>query len=135
MGSVGSVQFQIVPCSSLYFSRSIGSFQCSQCQPQGFNLLHLSLPNGSLCLFWLLFASLFKVFFLPCHKGVKVVIYLGSFVQLCCEEGGILQTNTTGMCGECLQCLGHTGFAPTHHVCAFLVYTAQASGCSAGELS
>ena len=29
MGSVGSVQFQIVPCSSLYlFSRSIGSLQC-----------------------------------------------------------------------------------------------------------
>ena len=28
-GSVGSVQFQIVPCSSLYFfSRSIGTFQC-----------------------------------------------------------------------------------------------------------
>ena len=28
-GSVRSVQFQIVPCSSLYFfSRSIGTFQC-----------------------------------------------------------------------------------------------------------
>ena len=26
VGSVGSVQFQIVPCSSLYFSRSIGPF-------------------------------------------------------------------------------------------------------------
>ena len=32
VGSVGSVQFQIVPCSSLYFfSRSIGPFQCSWC--------------------------------------------------------------------------------------------------------
>ena len=41
-----------------------------------------------------------------------VATYLGSVVQLCCGEGGILQTNTTGMCGECLQCLGHTGFAP-----------------------
>ena len=30
-GSVGSVQIQRVPCSSLYFSRSIGPFQCSQC--------------------------------------------------------------------------------------------------------
>ena len=39
------------------------------------------------------------------------------------------------MCGECLQCLGHTGFAPTHSVYSFLVYTAQAPGCSAGELS
>ena len=68
-------------------------------------------------------------------QGAKVATYLGSLVQLCCGEGGILQTNTTGMCGECLQCLGHTGFAPTHCVCAFLVYTAQASGCSAAELS
>ena len=39
------------------------------------------------------------------------------------------------MCGKCLQCLGHTGFAPAHGVCAFPVYSAQAGGCSAGELS
>ena len=31
VGSVRSVQFQIVPCSSLYFSISIGPFQCSWC--------------------------------------------------------------------------------------------------------
>ena len=30
VGSVGSVHFQIVPWSSLYFSRSIGPFLCSQ---------------------------------------------------------------------------------------------------------
>ena len=64
-----------------------------------------------------------------------MVIYLGSLFQLCCGKGGTLQTNITGMCGECSQCLGHTGFAPTHGVCAFPVYTAQAPGCSAGELS
>ena len=64
-----------------------------------------------------------------------MVIYLGSLVQLCCEEGGTLQTNITGICGECSQCLGHTRFAPVHGVCAFPVYTAQAPGCSAGELS
>ena len=64
-----------------------------------------------------------------------MVIYLGSLVQLCCREGGTLQTNITGMCGECSQYLGHTGFAPAHGVCAFLVYTAQAPGYSAGELS
>ena len=40
----------------------------------------------------------------------------------------MLQTNNTGMCS---QCLGHTGFAPTHGMCAFPVYTAQALGCSA----
>ena len=55
--------------------------------------------------------------------------------QLCCGEGGTLQTNITGVCGECSHCQGHTGFAPTHGVCAFPVYTAQAPGCSVGELS
>ena len=64
-----------------------------------------------------------------------MVIYLGSLVQLCCREGGTLQTNITGVCGECSQCLGHAGFAPAHSVCVFLVYTAQAPGCSARELS
>ena len=29
--SSGSVQFQIVPCSSLYFSRPTGPFQCIWC--------------------------------------------------------------------------------------------------------
>ena len=60
--------------------------------------------------------------------------YLGSLVQSCSEEGGTLQTNITGICGESSQCLGHTGFAPTHGVCAFPVYTAQAPGFSEGEL-
>ena len=31
--------------------------------------------------------------------------------------------------------LRHTGFAPVYTVCAFPVYTAQAPGCSAGEVS
>ena len=64
-----------------------------------------------------------------------MVIYLGSLVQLCCEEGGTLQTHIAGMCGECSQCLSHTGFAPAHGMCAFSVYTAQAPGYSAMELS
>ena len=46
-----------------------------------------------------------------------MVTYLGSLVQLCCGEGGTLQANITGTCGECSQCLGHTGFAPTQCVC------------------
>ena len=62
-------------------------------------------------------------------------IYLGSLVQFCCGEGGTLQTNITGLCGECSQCLGHTGFAPVHSTWAFPVYTAQAPGCSKGKLS
>ena len=64
-----------------------------------------------------------------------MVTYLGSLVQLCCGEGGTLQTNITGMCGEFLQCMDYTGFAPAQGVCAFPVYTSQALGCSAGELS
>ena len=39
-----------------------------------------------------------------------------------------MKTNITGVYGECFQCLGHSGFEPTHSVCAFLVYTAQAAG-------
>ena len=59
----------------------------------------------------------------------------GSLVQLCCGEEGTLQTNITGACWECLQCLGNIGFTPAHGVCAFPVYTAQVPGCSAGKLS
>ena len=69
------------------------------------------------------------------HKGEKVVTYLGSLVWSCCGEGETLQTNIPGVCGECSQYLGHTGFATTHRVCAFPVFTAQAPGCSAEELS
>ena len=68
-------------------------------------------------------------------QGVEVVTYLGSLVQSCCGEGGILQANITGMCGERAQCLGRPGFGPAHGVCAFPIYTAQAPGCSAGERS
>ena len=64
-----------------------------------------------------------------------MVTYLDSRVQLCCGEGETLQRNITDVCGECSQCLGHIGFAPTPGMCALPVYTAQAPGCSAGELS
>ena len=55
--------------------------------------------------------------------------HLGSLVQSCCGEGGMLQTNNSGMC---LQCLSHTGPAPVHGTCALPAHTAQALGCSAG---
>ena len=54
VGSVGSVLFQIVTCSSLYlFSRSVAPPMLSQCLLWGFNLLPLSLPERFplLCLF------------------------------------------------------------------------------------
>ena len=56
--------------------------------------------------------------------------FLGSLVQSRCREGGTLQTNNTSVCS---QCLSQTGPAPTHSMCAFPVYTAQALGCSAGN--
>ena len=64
-----------------------------------------------------------------------MVTYIGSLIQLCCGEGGTLQTNITGICAECSQCLSHTGFASANGVCAFPVYTFQALGWFAGVLS
>ena len=62
-----------------------------------------------------------------------MVSCLGSLVQSCCGEGGALQTNITGVCGEHLQCSGHTGCAPAHCTCAYPVYSARAPGCSIGS--
>ena len=132
---MGSVQFQIVPCSSLYlFSRSVAPPMLSQCLLWGFNLLPLSLPERFplLCLFWLpLFASLIStlaqgdegghLFRLTC----SVVLWGGK------DTANKYHWHVWGV----LECLVHNGFAPTHGVCAFLVYTAQLPGCSVGELS
>ena len=46
------------------------------------------------------------------------------------REGGMLQTNNTGVR---LQCLSHTGSAPTHGTCSLPAHTARALGCSAGN--
>ena len=97
--------------------------------------MHLSLPKyfplfilaSSVC--W----SLKCVISALTQGGGGGHFFLGSLVQSCCGEGGTLQTNISGVCGECSQCLGHTGFAPAHGVCAFPVYTAQTVGCSAGN--
>jgi len=97
--------------------------------------LHLSFPKWFplLYLFSFLCLQVSSVSNFLRLKEPKVITYLGSLVQLCCGMGGTLQTNITGMHGECSQCLGHIG-CPTHgHT--FPVYSAQAPGCSAGELS
>ena len=52
----------------------------------------------------------------------EVVSCSGSLVQSCCEGGGALQTDVTGLCGEHSQCSGHTGFAPAHG-CVFSLST------------
>ena len=100
--------------------------------------MHLSLPKQFPFFFFFLASSVcssLQCLIYALTQGVKGVTYLSSFVQLCCGEGGILQTNITGLCGESSKCLGHTGFASAHSLCAFRVYTVQAPGCSAGVLS
>ena len=85
--------------------------------------------GGSLCFSFFCFLVSVSNF----HPHTRVqwwTLFLGPLVQSCCGEGGTLQTNNTGVC---LQCLGHTGFAPAHGVCAFPVSTAQALGCSGGN--
>ena len=46
------------------------------------------------------------------------------------REGGMLQTNNTGMRSHCLS---HTESAPAHGACSLPAHTARALGCSAGN--
>ena len=126
---MGSVQFQIVLYSSLYFfSRSSNVVSanyrvliCYTCHFQNGSLFFVYF--GFFCLQVSLVSN-----FCP-DTGVKVVTC--SVVLW----GGTLETNVTGVCGECLQCMDHTGFAPAHGACALPVYTTQVPGCSPGVLS
>ena len=56
--------------------------------------------------------------------------FLGLLVQSRCGEGGMLQTNNTGVSS---QCLSHTGSVPAHGACSLPAHTARALGCSAGN--
>ena len=47
-----------------------------------------------------------------------MVSCLGSLVQSCCGEGGALQTNVTGVCGEHPQCSGSTRSSHSWRVCS-----------------
>ena len=95
--------------------------------------MHLSFPN------WFpLFILASLSWSLQClisalTQGSSGGHFSSSLVQSCYGEGGTLQTNITGVCGERSQCFSRTGFAPSHGVCAFMVYTSQALGCSAGN--
>ena len=114
MGNVGSVQFQIAPWSSLYlFSRSIGPLQCI-----------VNLNYRVLICFTCHFqsGSLFFVYFgFLCLQVSSVSNFhpdtggkSGHLFQLTCSVvswGRRDTTNITVVCGECLQCVDHTGFA------------------------
>ena len=47
--------------------------------------------------------------------GHFYLFVLGSLVQLHCGEGGMLQTNSTGMCSQYLSHAGHATTHSTHH--------------------
>ena len=60
--------------------------------------------------------------------------YSGSLVQLCCGEGETLQTNTTGMCGDCRSVWTTLVLPKPKAVCTSHVHTAQEPGCSTRAL-
>ena len=72
--------------------------------------------------------------FHPDTKAQWWSLFLASLIQLSGGEGGKLQTNITGVCRKCSQCLGHTGFAPTHSMC-FLSLHCSGSRLLCQELS
>ena len=55
---------------------------------------------------------------------------------VCCRVRGILQTVITGLCGECLQCMDHAGFAPAQFLaaCVLCGSAGKESTCSVGDL-
>ena len=58
------------------------------------------------------------------HGVTKSQTRLSDWTELNCSVEHLntwtLQTNITGMCGECLQCMDHTEFAPAHSCMCFL---------------
>ena len=62
--------------------------------------------------------TLFFFYFLQAHLFSRAVG----------REGGMLQTDNTGVRS---QCLSHTGSAPAHGACSLPAHTARALGCSA----
>ena len=87
---VSSIKCRVLICYTCHFLSSSSFFVYF-----GFLCLHVS-SVSNIC---------------PDTRGAKVATYLGSLVQLCCGEGGILQTHAADMCGERSQWIDHTGFA------------------------
>ena len=61
----------------------------------------------------------------PGRGGRLPVPHLFSCVM---GRGGILQANIAGMCGECLPCMDHTGFAPAQGSVCFPGLSRSGSG-------
>ena len=129
-----SVQFQIVPCFSLYSSQGLwfpsnvasANYRvliCCICHFQSGFLLFVF--SGFLCL---QVSSVSN--FHPDTRGQR-----WSLVQLCCGEERTPKNRSHWRVGGALAVSGPHWVCPAHDVCALPVYTAQAPGCSAGELS
>ena len=101
---MGSVQFQIVPCSSLYFSsRSIGPFQC--------------LVNGNYRVLICCTCHFQRgpLFFILASSACKS---LQCLISTLTQGGrGTLQTNITGVCRECSQYIAHWVCPSSRRVC------------------
>ena len=127
---MGSVQFQIVPCSSLYFfSRSINLFQClvsanyrvlicctCHCQSGFLFVIFFFFFWG-----WGWASSLFRSLqhlISALTQGGEGGHLFGLTCSVCCGEGETQQTNITGV-WECSQCMDHTGFAPCSQCMCF----------------
>ena len=123
VGRVGSVQFQIVPCSSLARSNVVGV------NYRDFNLLHLSLPKR----FSLYLASN------VCRSPQCLTCALtqggegGRVFRLTCSAVLWGRRGTAGK--SHWRVWGALSVSAPHWVCvcAFPVYAAQAPGCSAGS--
>ena len=137
---VGSVQFRIVPCSSLYFfSRSIGPFQCIvNASYRVLICCSCHFQSGSLFFISFTFLCLQVLSVSNFHRDTRewrwslILAHLFSCVVEREEHWKQIS----------LACVGSThgvwttwGLPQLMMACAFPVYTAQAPGCSAGELS
>ena len=115
MGNVGSVQVQMVACSSLCLF-SIGPLQCLvNVNYRVLTCCTSHIQSGSV--FFILASSICKSL-LQClistlTQEAKVVTYLGSFVQLCCGEGGHGKQISLACVGRA-RSVCTTGFAPAH---------------------
>ena len=115
MGSIVSVQFQIFPCSSLYFFlSSIDLFQC---------LVNVNYRVLTCCTCYFQSGSLFIDFgFLCLHVSQCLISLLTQggegchLFRLICSVllwgGRNTQTNIMSVCVGCSQCMDGTGFAP-----------------------
>jgi len=137
-GNVGSVQFQIVLCSSLFFSRSIFPFQCLV-NINDRVLIHCTCHLQSGSLFFILASSVCKS--LQCV--ISTLTQGGKGGQLFRLTCSVVLWGREGHCKQIsLLCVwsAHSvwttvGLPPLTEACAFWVYTAQAPGCSSGVLS